>query len=66
MDISVITPLPSGEGTGEGPLTYRGISVITPRPLEEETGEGPVGDGGGVYTFLLCSSVRSRRFSVSY
>ena len=28
--ISVITPLPFGEGTGEGPLTYRGISVITP------------------------------------
>ena len=31
--ISVITPLPFGEGKGEGPLTYRGISVITPLPF---------------------------------
>ena len=31
--ISVITPLPSGEGKGEGPLPHRGISVITPLPL---------------------------------
>ena len=62
----MITPLPFGEGMGEGPLTYRGISVVMPLPLEEETGEGSVGDGGGVYTFPLCSSVRSRRFSVSY
>ena len=30
--ISVITPLPSGEGSGEGPLPHRGISVITPLP----------------------------------
>ena len=45
--ISVITPLPSGEGTGEGPLPHRGISVITPLPFGEGTGEGPAGDGGG-------------------
>ena len=42
MDISVITPRPFGEGTGEGPLTYRGISVITPLPLGEGKGEGPL------------------------
>ena len=38
--ISVITPLPSGEGSGEGPLPHRGISVITPLPSGG-------GDGGG-------------------
>ena len=42
MDISVITPRPFGEGTGEGPLTYRGISVITPLPLGEGKGERPL------------------------
>jgi len=55
--ISVITPLPTGEGPGEGPLCAytnpnsivnneqqadRGISVITPLPTGEGTGEGPV------------------------
>ena len=45
--ISVITPLPFGEGKGEGPLPHRGISVITPLPFGEGTGEGPAGDGGG-------------------
>ena len=40
--ISVITPLPSGEGKGEGPLPHRGISVITPLPLGEGKGEGPL------------------------
>ena len=60
--ISVITLLPTGEGTGEGPLCAytnpnsivnneqqadRGISVITPLPTGEGTGEGPAGDGGG-------------------
>ena len=38
--ISVITPLPFGEGTGEGPLPHMGISVITPLPFGG-------GDGGG-------------------
>jgi len=38
--ISVITPLPSGEGKGEGPLPHRGISVITPLPFGG-------GEGGG-------------------
>ena len=45
--ISVITPLPFGEGKGEGPLPHRGISVITPLPSGEGTGEGPAGEGGG-------------------
>ena len=40
--ISVITPLPFGEGKGEGPLPHRGISVITPLPFGEGTGEGPL------------------------
>ncbi len=40
--ISVITPLPFGEGTGEGPLPHMGISVITPLPLGEGSGEGPL------------------------
>ena|GEM_PF-5857639 len=55
--ISVITPLPTGEGPGEGPLCaytnpnstvnnerqdVRGISVITPLPTGEGMGEGPV------------------------
>ena len=35
-------PFPSGEGTGEGPLTYRDISVITLLPSGEGKGEGPV------------------------
>ena len=38
--ISVITPHPSGEGKGEGPLPHRGISVITPLPFGG-------GEGGG-------------------
>jgi len=29
----VITPLPFGEGKGEGPLPHMGISVITPLPF---------------------------------
>ena len=41
--ISVITPLPSGEGKGEGPLPHMGISVITPLPLGEGKGEGLAG-----------------------
>ena len=45
--ISVITPLPFGEGKGEGPLPHRGISVITPLPFGEGKGEGPAGEGGG-------------------
>ena len=58
--ISVITPLPFGEGKGEGPLPHRGISVITPLPFGG-------GEGGGAIIFLnpvcsvhLCSSVRER------
>ena len=43
--ISVITPLPSGEGKGEGPLPHRGISVITPLPFGG-------GVGGGAASFL--------------
>ena len=61
--ISVITPLPTGEGTGEGPLCaytnpnstvnnerqdVRGISVITPLPTGEGTGEGPLVSVSGV------------------
>ena len=38
--ISVITPLPSGEGKGEGPLPHRGISVITPLPSGGGVGGG--------------------------
>ena len=38
--ISVITPLPFGEGKGEGPLPHMGISVITSLPFGG-------GDGGG-------------------
>ena len=45
--ISVITPLPSGEGKGEGPLPHRGISVITPLP----SGGGV---GGGANWLLVC------------
>ena len=41
---SVITPLPSGEGKGEGPLTNRGISVIT--PLSIRRGAGGEADWG--------------------
>ena len=41
---SVITPLPSGEGKGEGPLTNRGISVIT--PLSIRRGAGGEASGG--------------------
>ena len=51
---------PSGEGTGEGPLTYRGISVITPLPLGEGTGEGPLLALNAVCSVLLCFSVRNR------
>ena len=36
----MITPLPFGEGTGEGPLTYKGISVITPLRFGGGDGEG--------------------------
>ena len=56
----MITPLPFGEGKGEGPLTHRGISVITPLPFGG-------GAGGGAAIFLTfvcsvhqCSSVRNR------
>ena len=38
--ISVITPLPSGEGSGEGPLPHMGISVITPLPFGGGVGGG--------------------------
>ena len=34
----MITPLPSGEGKGEGPLTNRGISVITPLSIRRGAG----------------------------
>ena len=44
---SVITPLPSGEGKGEGPLTNRGISVIT--PLSIRRGAGGEASGGCGY-----------------
>ena len=44
----VITPLPSGEGKGEGPLTNRGISVITPLPSGEGKGEGPLTNRGNL------------------
>ena len=58
--ISVITPLPSGEGKGEGPLPHRGISVITPLPSG-----GGVGGGAAIFmhlcvSVLLCNSVRNR------
>ena len=58
--ISVITPLPSGEGSGEGPLPHMGISVITPLPFG-----GGVGGGAAIFlTFVgsvhLCFSVRKR------
>ena len=36
----MITPLPFGEGKGEGPLTHRGISVITPLPFGGGVGGG--------------------------
>ena len=65
----MITPLPLGEGKGEGPLTHIGISVITPLPSGEGKGEGPAGDGGGAAIFLtpvcsvhLCFSVRNRMY----
>ena len=45
--ISVITPLPFGEGTGEGPLPHMGISVITPLPFGG-------GEGGGANCLLVC------------
>ena len=45
--ISVITPLPFGEGTGEGPLPHMGISVITPLPFGGGDGGGPAGVEGG-------------------
>ena len=44
--ISVITPLPSGEGKGEGPLPHMGISVITPLPFG-----GGVGGGATIFSF---------------
>ncbi len=43
----MITPLPSGEGKGEGPLTNRGISVIT--PLSIRRGAGGEASGGCGY-----------------
>ena len=49
--ISVITPLPSGEGSGEGPLPHRGISVITPLPFGG-------GVGGGAASFRSIVPVR--------
>ena len=45
--ISVITPLPFGEGRGEGPLPHMGISVITPLPFGG-------GDGGGASCVRCC------------
>ena len=71
--ISVITPLPTGEGTGEGPLCaytnpnstvsneqqdVRGISVITPLPTGEGMGEGPVVAVGWASLFGCCWSTR--------
>ena len=56
----MITPLPFGEGKGEGPLTYRGISVITPLPLGEGKGEGPAGAGGGANFLLIIFSFREK------
>ena len=55
--ISVITPLPSGEGPGEGPLPHRGISVITPLPCG--------GGEGGEATELLKTYSRQSTQSVS-
>ena len=66
--ISVITPLPFGEGKGEGPLTHRGISVITPLPFGEGTGEGPAGVGGGAAIFLTLpfpTKKGDKRYSLS-
>ena len=40
----MITPLPSGEGKGEGPLPHRGISVITPLSIRRGAG-GEASDG---------------------
>ena len=51
--ISVITPLPFGEGKGEGPLTYRGISVITPLPFGG-------GEGGGANFLSIPLSFREQ------
>ena len=45
---SVITPLPSGEGKGEGPLTNRGISVITPLSIRRGVGGEASGECGCV------------------
>ena len=50
--ISVITPLPLGEGKGEGPLTHMGISVITPLPCGG-------GEGGGATELLKTYSRQS-------
>ena len=36
----MITPLPFGEGRGEGPLPHMGISVITPLPSGGGVGGG--------------------------
>ena len=49
---SVITPLPSGEGKGEGPLTNRGISVITPLSIRRGAG-GEVSGGRGCVKKIL-------------
>ena len=58
--ISVITPLPSGEGKGEGPLPHRGISVITPLPFGGGVGGGAIIFLAFVYSVLLYYSVRNR------
>ena len=42
----MITPLPFGEGRGEGPLPHMGISVITPLPFG-----GGVGGRGRFFSF---------------
>ena len=57
--ISVITPLPFGEGTGEGPLPHMGISVITPLPFGGGDGGGACWGRGGAY----CDIVLFRYFS---
>ena len=49
---SVITPLPSGEGKGEGPLTNRGISVITSLSIRR-------GAGGEAFCECVCCKKKS-------
>ena len=64
--ISVITPLPSGEGKGEGPLPHRGISVITPLPFGGGAGGGAAIFLTPVCFVLLCKSVRKNTPRHSY